>query len=213
MEHLFIKGKNESPYTIILFHGTGGRETDLLDVAATVDANANVLSFRGNVEENGRTRFFKRLSPTEVDEDNLSEEGRRLHDELLACEKEYGFELQKSIFIGYSNGANMAAHLLLNYDLYMLGAILLHSGYRSEQVGKVDLTRTDVLLTAGARDMVTTAGEAYQLKKELELKGAVAEVKLTDGGHEIVPDELMEGHVWFLGLKRKIEDEFEDMQE
>ncbi|CAM4341094.1 alpha/beta hydrolase [Lacicoccus alkaliphilus] len=208
MEHLFIKGKNESPYTIILLHGTGGRETDLLDVAATVDANANVLSFRGNVDENGRTRFFKRLSPKEVDEDNLAEEGRRLYDKLLECEKDYGFDLRKSIFIGYSNGANMAAHLLLNYDLYALGAMLLHSGYRSEQIKKVDLTRTNVLLTAGARDMVTTAGEAYQLKKAFELKGAIAEVKLTDGGHEIVPDELMEGHVWFLGLKREVEDEF-----
>lgn len=213
MEHLFIKGKNESPYTIILFHGTGGRETDLLDVAATVDANANVLSFRGNVEENGRTRFFKRLSPKEVDEDNLREEGRRMHDKLLECEKEYDFDLRRSILIGYSNGANMAAHLLLNYNLYVLGAILLHSGYRSEQVKKVDLTGTNVLLTAGARDMVTTAGEAYQLKKALELRGAVAEVKLTDGGHEIVPDELMEGHVWFLGLKREAEDEFGELEE
>ena len=210
MEHLFIKGKNENPYTIILFHGTGGRETDLLDVAATIDSNANVLSLRGDVDENGQTRFFKRHSPGEFDEESLREEGIKVRDALLDFEKEYDIDLGQSILVGYSNGANMAAHLLLNYNLYVLGALLLHSGYRSEQMEKVDLTRTNVLLTAGARDMTATAGESYQLRKELELRGAVAEVKLTDGGHEIVPDELMEGHVWFLGIKRDIEDVLED---
>ena len=211
MEHLFIKGKNKNPYTIILFHGTGGRETDLLDVAATIDSNANVLSLRGNTDENGQTRFFKRHSPVEFDENSLREEGRKVKDALLSYEKEYGIDLEQSILVGYSNGANMAAHLLLNYDLYFFGAVLLHSGYKSEQIQKVDLTRTSVMLTAGARDMVTTAGESYQLKKELELRGAIAEVKLTDGGHEIVPDELMEAHVWFLGLKREAEDEFDNL--
>lgn len=211
MEHLFIRGKNKNPYTIILFHGTGGRETDLLDVAATIDSNANVLSLRGGVDENGRTRFFKRHSPAEFDEDSLQDEGRKVNDALLSFEKEYDIDLTQSILVGYSNGANMAAHLLLNYNLYVLGAILLHSGYKSGQIKKVDLTRTSVMLTAGARDMVTTAGESYQLKKELELRGAIAEVKLTDGGHEIVPDELMEGHVWFLGIKREIEDEFDNL--
>lgn len=211
MKHLFIKGKNKTPYTIILFHGTGGRETDLLDVAATIDSNANVLSLRGNTDENGRTRFFKRHSPTEFDEDSLREEGIKVKETLLSFEKEYDIDLEQSILVGYSNGANMAAHLLLNYDLYFFGAILLHSGYKSEQMQKVDLTRTSVMLTAGARDMVTTAGESYQLKKELELRGAIAEVKLTDGGHEIVPDELMQAHVWFLGLKREVEDAFDNL--
>src|SRR5699024_12866100 len=102
MEHLFIKGKNKNPYTIILFHGTGGRETDLLDVAATIDSNANVLSLRGNTDENGQTRFFKRQTPVEFDENSLREVGRKVKDALLSYEKEYGIDLEQSILVGRS---------------------------------------------------------------------------------------------------------------
>ena len=70
MKHLYIKSRTEeAKETLILFHGTGGRETDLLDVATTVNSEANILSLRGDIDENGQTRFFKRLTPKQYDEE------------------------------------------------------------------------------------------------------------------------------------------------
>ena len=148
MKHLYIKSKvEENVETIILLHGTGGRETDLLDVAAMVDGDANVLSLRGEIDENGQSRFFRRLSANEFDEASLKEEGDKIYNTLKDLSKIYDFELSKSILIGYSNGANMGAYLLLNYDLGLRGAMLMHSAYRSETVGKGMLFNTDVLLS------------------------------------------------------------------
>ena len=208
MKHLYIKSrKDEAKETLILFHGTGGRETDLLDVATTVNSEANILSFRGDIDENGQTRFFKRLTPKQYDEESLKEEGGKIYAELKKLSAEYNFELGKAVLIGYSNGANIAAYLLLNYELNVKGAMLMHSAYRSETVGKGMLFDTEVLLTAGAQDMVATAGESYTLKSRLENKGATVSVKLTDGAHEISPMELMEGHVWYMPIKKSIRDE------
>lgn len=208
MKHLYIKSRKENAKeTLILFHGTGGRETDLLDVATTVNSEANILSLRGDVDENGQTRFFKRLTPKQYDEESLKEEGDKIYAELKKLSTEYNFELEKAVLIGYSNGANIGAYLLLNYDLNVKGAMLMHSAYRSDTIGKSMLFDTEVLLTAGAQDMVATAGEAYTLKNKLENKGAKVSIKLTDGAHEISPMELMEGHVWYMPIKKSIRDE------
>lgn len=200
MKHLFIKAKNNKENTLILFHGSGGRETDLLEVAAMVDGSANILSLRGDVEDSGQVRFFKRDGKGH-DEESLKTEGEKVAATLRELAGEYDLDLSKAVYIGYSNGANMAAHMLLNHDIPVAGAMLMHGAYKSGQMGNVDLLGKKVLMTAGARDMVATAGEAYQLKQHLELKGASVDVKLTDGGHEIVSEELMEGHVWYLGVK------------
>lgn len=208
MKHLYIKSRKEAAKeTLILFHGTGGRETDLLDVATTVNSEANILSFRGDVDENGQARFFKRLSLKQYDEQSLKEEADKIYTELTKLSTEYDFDLAKAVIIGYSNGANIAAYLMMNYELGLKGAMLMHSAYRSETIGKSMLFDTEVLLTAGAQDTVATAGESYILKRMLENKGANVSVKLTDGGHEISPMELMEGHVWYMPIKKSIRDE------
>ena len=208
MKHLYIKSRKENAKeTLILFHGTGGRETDLLEVATTVNSDANILSFRGDVDENGQSRFFKRLSVKEYDQGGLKEEGDKIAAEIKRLSIEYNFDISKAVFVGYSNGANIAAYLLLNAGLGVKGAMLMHSAYRSEMIGKGMLFDTEILLTAGAQDVTATAGESYTLKKALENKGANVTVKLTDGAPEISPLELMEGHIWYLPIKKSIRDE------
>lgn len=208
MKHLYIKSRKENAKeTLILFHGTGGRETDLLEVATTVNSDANILSFRGDVDENGQSRFFKRLSVKEYDQDSLKEEGDKIAAEIKRLSIEYNFDISKAVLVGYSNGANIAAYLLLNAGLGVKGAMLMHSAYRSEMIGKGMLFDTEILLTAGAQDVTATAGESYTLKKALENKGANVTVKLTDGAHEISPMELMEGHIWYMPIKKSIRDE------
>lgn len=200
MEHLFIKSNKDKQNTLILFHGSGGRETDLLEVSAMVDGSANILALRGDVDDDGQVRFFKRKGGGH-DEESLRTEGEKIAGLLDQLSRQYGLDLGQAIYVGYSNGANMAAHLLFNHPLPVAGAMLMHPAYKGRVSDQANLLGKKILLTAGARDMVATAGEAYQLKQKLEQKGAAAEVKLTDGGHEIVSEELMEGHVWYLKLK------------
>lgn len=203
MKHLYIEGKSD--WTLILLHGMGGRETDLLEVATMVDSRANILAFRGSVIENNQTRFFKRLAHNKYDDESLKNEGGRLYDELQKCSQEYNIDLSKAIFIGYSNGANMASYLLLNQPLSLAGAVLMHPAYHSEQIESVSLLDQSFLITAGARDMSALAGDAYQLKKHLELRGGDVTVKLNDGQHAIVSEELMEAHIWFMRVKKERE--------
>src|SRR5699024_897708 len=208
MKHLYIKIRKENAKeTLILFHGTGGREKDLLEVATTVNSDANILSFRGDVDENGQSRFFKRLSVKEYDQDSLKEEGDKIAAEIKRLSIEYNFDISKAVFVGYSNGANIAAYLLLNAGIGVKGAMLMHSAYRSEMIGKGMLFDTEILLTAGAQDVTATAGQSYTLKKALENKGANVTVKLTDVAHEISPMELMGGHIWYMPIKKSIRDE------
>ncbi len=203
MKHLYIEGKSE--WTLILLHGMGGRETDLLEVATMVDNQANILAFRGNVVENNQTRFFKRLAHNKYDDASLKEEGQRLFESIETCSKEYNFDLSKAIFIGYSNGANMAAYMSLNHPLNLAGAVLMHPAYHSELTESVSLLDQAYLITAGARDMVALAGEAYKLKKLLETRGGDVTLKLNDGQHAIVSEELMEAHIWFMHVKKQHE--------
>lgn len=205
MKHLFIEG--ESDWTLILLHGTGGRETDLLEFSTMVDRRANILAFRGNVIQDDQTRFFLRHAHNVYDDESLEQEGHLLHDALIKCSEIYDIDLKKSIFIGYSNGANMAAYYTLNIESDVAGAVFLHPAYHSSLMSDVSLLGKSYLITAGARDMVALAGDAYQLKKHLELRGGSTEVKLNDGPHAIMSEELMEAHVWFLNLKKSLEDE------
>lgn len=198
MKHLFIKGKNHSEETLILLHGTGGRETDLLDIAATVNSSANILAFRGDVLEGHQLRFFKRIHPKKYDEDSLKNEGQKLYDEIQKIFEMYELDLNKAFIIGYSNGANIGAHVLLNYPLTVFGAFLMHPAYYTEQMKDLDLSHLNVLITAGARDFKTPAGDAFKVKQLFEARNANVQVELTDGGHEIHSDEPMQGHVFYI---------------
>src|SRR5699024_11695027 len=109
-----------------LLHGTGGTEQDLLPLAEKVDPDANVLSVRGNVSENGMPRFFRRLAEGVFDEEDLIFRTKELNDFLDNAAEENNFDRNNIIAIGYSNGANIAASLLFHYQDALRGAMLHH---------------------------------------------------------------------------------------
>src|SRR5690625_933768 len=114
MKHIFSKGTNEK--TLLLLHGTGGNEEDLLPLARKIDPDANVLSVRGNVLENGMPRFFRRLAEGVFDEEDLIARTKELHEFLDKAAIENNFDRNNIMAIGYSNGANIAASLLFHYQ-------------------------------------------------------------------------------------------------
>ncbi|MFE4133193.1 alpha/beta hydrolase [Peribacillus sp. YIM B13482] len=109
MKHIFNKGKDSTKPTLLLLHGTGGNELDLLPIAGRIDDGASVLSVRGNVLENGMPRFFRRLAEGVFDEEDLIFRTKELNEFLDESAAKYNFDRDNMIAIGYSNGANIAA--------------------------------------------------------------------------------------------------------
>src|SRR6476661_10958911 len=126
MKHVFQKGKDTSKPVLLLLHGTGGNELDLLPLAEIIDPGASVLSVRGNVLENGMPRFFRRLAEGIFDEEDLVLRTKELNEFLDEASEQYGFDRNHIIAIGYSNGANIAASLLFHYGNALKGASLHH---------------------------------------------------------------------------------------
>lgn len=115
MKHIYQKGSNVEAPVLLLLHGTGGTETDLLPLAEMVSPGSSVLSVRGNVLENGMPRFFRRLSEGVFDEEDLILRTKELYDYLEWASQEYDFDKNKVVALGYSNGANIAASLMFHY--------------------------------------------------------------------------------------------------
>ena len=123
-----------------MLHGTGGNELDLLPLAGMVDDQANVLSVRGNVLENGMPRFFRRLAEGIFDEEDLIFRTKELNEFLDEAAEKYDFDRDNIIAIGYSNGANIAASLLFHYQNALKGAILHHPMVPRRGIELPDLT-------------------------------------------------------------------------
>src|SRR6266481_8461922 len=112
--HRFIPGEDSPPARILLLlHGTGGNENDMIPLGRDLDPAAAILSLRGNVLENGMPRFFRRLAEGIFDEEDLKRRTHELADFVGAAAQRYQFAVDKIVAVGYSNGANIAARLLL----------------------------------------------------------------------------------------------------
>src|SRR4051812_42563939 len=108
MKHIFKKGVQKEAPTLVLFHGTGGTEHDLLPLAKMISPASSVLSVRGNVLENGMPRFFRRLAEGVFDEADLIFRTKEVKDFLDQAADQYGFDRGNLCAVGYSNGANIA---------------------------------------------------------------------------------------------------------
>ena len=149
MKHIFNKGKDSTVPTLLLLHGTGGNELDLLPLAGRIDNEANVLSVRGNVLENGMPRFFRRLAEGVFDEEDLIFRTKELNEFLDEAAEKYEFDRDNIVAVGYSNGANIAASLLFHYQDALKGAILHHPMVPRRGIELPDLTGSQCLLVPG----------------------------------------------------------------
>src|SRR5690349_17161230 len=141
----FIPGKSEQ--TLLLLHGTGGNEADLLPLGFAIAPDASLLSPRGRVLENGAPRFFRRLAEGVFDEQDVIERANELAEFVSSAARKYGFDQNTVIMVGYSNGANIASAMMLLGLLKAHGAILLRPMVPLSRPPQYPLSGCEVLIS------------------------------------------------------------------
>src|ERR1044072_2970963 len=154
--------------TLLLLHGTGGNEDDLIQIGQMILPSASILSPRGNVLENGMPRFFKRLSEGVFDLEDLKFRTRELAHFVKQASSIYGFDLSKTIAVGFSNGANIAASLILSYPETLMGAILFRAMVPFIPDFAPNLSDKKVLLSAGVFDPIVSESQTQSLFNNLK---------------------------------------------
>lgn len=200
MKHIFNKGQNPTKPTLLMLHGTGGNELDLLPLAGRIDDEANVLSVRGNVLENGMPRFFRRLAEGVFDEEDLIFRTKELNDFLNDAAKKYEFDRDNLIAIGYSNGANIAASLLFHFQNALKGAILHHPMVPRRGIELPDLSGKSVFIAAGTNDPICSPEESVELQNLLVKANANVELHWENRGHQLTMNEVEKAREWYLKM-------------
>jgi predicted esterase len=196
-EHRFVPAPNvKSVPTALVLHGTGGDENDLLPLARLVLPNANLLSPRGNVPENGMARFFRRLAEGVFDEEDLRIRTQSLGRFVAEAATEYGFDSTRVIAIGYSNGANIAASLLLREPDRLAGAALLHAMVPFTPQELPNLTGKPIFLSSGRNDPIVPQENSQRLADLYRSAGANVEHYWHNSGHSLSQDEASAARDW-----------------
>ncbi|NUO37988.1 MAG: alpha/beta hydrolase [Gemmatimonadaceae bacterium] len=182
--------------TLLLLHGTGGDENDLLPLARMVAPVAAVLSVRGNVLEQGMPRFFRRLREGVFDLDDLHRRTAALGEFLAAAAERYGFMPSNLYALGFSNGANIAASLLLSQPTALAGGILIRAMVPFEPERAPDLSGRAVLLSQGRNDPLIPPSSAQRLAEILETAGADVELAWQSGGHGLTQGDVSVARRW-----------------
>jgi phospholipase/carboxylesterase len=187
--HVWLPGAGPTP--LLLLHGTGGDEHDLLPLRERLAPDAPVLSVRGSVLENGMPRFFRRLREGVFDEDDLRARFDELDTFLTAAGDKYGVAPGAWTAVGFSNGANIASAMLFGRPESLTGAVLLAAmvPYR-DGPPPADLTGKRVLLSNGLRDPMATTDHTTTLTSQLRASGADVTVLPHNGGHTIDAHQL-----------------------
>jgi phospholipase/carboxylesterase len=181
---------------LLLLHGTGGDENDLVSVGRLVAPGSALLSPRGKVMENGMPRFFRRLSEGVFDEEDVKARANELADFITEARKAY--DLAAPIALGFSNGANIAAALLMLRPEALAGAVLLRAMVPLSDPPQADLTGKRILMLSGAMDPIIPAENASRLATSLMAAGAEVKHTVLPAGHGLSQQDLSLTQNWFL---------------
>ena len=195
--HRFIPASSPNAgVTLLLLHGTGGNEQDLLTLGQELLPGAALLSPRGRILENGMPRFFRRLAEGVFDLADLKLQTDELARFVGAASDKYGLEAGKIVAVGYSNGANIAASVMLTYPEILAGALLFRPMVPFVPSASPDLRNVPVLLGAGRRDPIVVPEQTLALAEILKTAGARVSLHWHEGGHELGRDDIAAAKDW-----------------
>jgi predicted esterase len=194
--HIFVPAEKPDSPTLLLLHGTGGDERDLLGLGRELWPGAALLGVRGKVLENGMPRFFRRFAEGVFDVDDLKARTNELAAFIDLAAEHYGFSKRHLVAVGYSNGANIAASLIFLHPHYLAAGVL----FRAQVPFTPDLVRNfselSVFLAGGTRDTIVPHDQTEQLAAILETGQADVSLFWHRGGHELGNDDIAAAKTW-----------------
>ncbi len=194
-KHIFVPGDLRLP-VLLLLHGTGGDERDLIDLGQSVSPGSPILSVRGKVLENGMPRFFRRLEEGVFDQEDLKFRTAELSDFINNARKEYSLGDRSIIALGYSNGANIAASILLSRPEVLQGAILLRAMVPFEPTALPDLSGKKILMLSGLLDLIIPANNSTRLAGIFKEAGADVIFTMKPIGHGLTQGDFSDIKRW-----------------
>lgn len=194
--HKFVPSAGGSQLTLLLLHGTGGNENDLVHLGHELSPGAALLSPRGKALENGMPRFFRRLGEGIFDLNDLADQTHNLAVFTREASKEYGFPLGKVVAVGYSNGANIAGSTLILHPETLAGAVLIRPMVPFVPDTMPQLSGKPILILAGTRDSIVPKEETERLAGLLKRAGADLTLNWADATHGITGGEVRTGKEW-----------------
>ncbi len=196
--HEFVPGISDR--TLLLLHGTGGNERDLIPIGRELDPNAALLSPRGKILENGMPRFFRRLAEGVFDLEDLKKRTNELADFVAAAVRQYELAADRVVAAGYSNGANIAASMLLLRPEILSAAILFRAMVPLVPENLPDLSSVRVWIGAGDQDPIIPASEAQRLAKLFRDAGADVTIRVANASHALTEADVKTARHWLEGV-------------
>ena len=193
--HRFEPG-GDSGVTLLLLHGTGGNEDDLLPLGRELAPGAALLSPRGKVLEHGMPRFFRRLAEGVFDHEDLVRRTHELASFIEAATEPYDLDPSRLVAAGYSNGANIAASLTLLHPGLLKAAVLFRTMVPFEPDATPDLSGMPVFIAAGRRDRMIPPDNTQRLAEILTEAGADVDLRWRNVGHGLTYEEVTEAKEW-----------------
>ena len=203
-DHRFLPGEDESGPTLLLLHGTGGNEEDLIPLGQELLAGTAILSPRGKVSEYGAPRFFRRLAEGVFDHEDLLFRTHELAKFVAAAADEYGFDPAKIVAVGYSNGANVAASTILLHPGLLRAAVLFRAMVPFEPEVMPDISGMPVFMAAGRMDRMIAPDNTQRLADILIDAGADVDLRWRNVGHPLTYEEVGEAREWLAGIRPKL---------
>jgi predicted esterase len=197
-EHVFQAPADPDAPTLLLLHGTGGTEHDLLPIGESLAPGAGVLSPRGKVLERGMPRFFRRLAEGVFDLDDLRFRTHELAAFVTAAAARYGFDAAQVLAVGFSNGANIAASTLLIEPGVLAGAVLFRAMVPIVPDPLPSLAGVPIFMSNGRADSLIPAAEAERLASLFRQAGANLTIEWQPGGHQLTRQDLTLARQWWL---------------
>jgi phospholipase/carboxylesterase len=198
--HVYQPATSADAPTLLLLHGTGGDERDLLGLGPALSPGAGILSPRGQVLERGMPRFFRRLAEGVFDLEDLRKRTDDLANFVTKAAAQYGFDPARVIAAGFSNGANIAASLLLLRPEVLSGAILFRAMVPLVPDPLATREGRHALLSNGAADPLISAAETDRLAALLGAAGVDVTVRIQRAGHELTPHDVTQAREWLAAL-------------
>jgi phospholipase/carboxylesterase len=199
LKYIYQRSNNNKAYTLLLLPGTGGDEHDMIPLASNFGDDVHVLSVRGNVEEHGMPRFFRRLSMGVFDEEDLHFRTHELVHFLRNLAQEKHFDVNKLIALGYSNGANIAGAMLMLYPELLAGALLFRpmQPFLAVEDGFETQRQAPVLMGTGRQDLTINPVDTRRYAELLSANGFQVSTYKINAGHQLVPEDITRSVQWF----------------